>query len=55
MKNELWFENLTTGELLNGTHAHKYAMEWYRAGAEVALLNHDPETGEWYEMGRWVH
>jgi hypothetical protein len=52
---ELWYENLETGEIISGPDAHKNAMEWYRAGAEIALVSYSEVSGEWIERGRWVH
>ena len=52
MKNNIYFVNCDTAEL---TDNHDYAMEWYRAGVEVALMSYSATLGEWVERGRWIH
>ena len=48
----LHYQNKTTGELITN---HNTAMEWYRAGDEVALLDFSETLGEWVERGYWAH
>ena len=52
MKTNISYMNCATGEW---TDRHYAAMEWYRAGDEVALVCYSEVLGEWIERGRWVH
>lgn len=52
MKKHITYMNCETGEI---TEIHKDAMEWYRAGVEVALMDYSETLGEWIERGRWIH
>lgn len=52
MKKEINYMNCETGEV---TKLHNEAMEWYRAGAEIALIDYSEVLQEWVERMRWVH
>ena len=52
MKKEINYMNCETGEI---TKLHSEAMEWYRAGAEIALIDYSETLREWVERMRWVH
>ena len=52
MKKPINYMNKSTGEL---TESHAIAMEWYRDGDEVALIDWSDTLGEWIERGYWAH
>lgn len=52
MKKEINYMNCETGEV---TKLHSEAMEWYRAGVEIALIDYSETLQEWVERMRWVH
>lgn len=52
MKTNINYMNKTTGEICD---RHSIAMEWYRAGDEVALITFSEVLGEWVERGYWEH
>lgn len=52
MKKNITYMNCETGEI---TEIHADAMEWYRSGVEVALIDYSETLGEWLERGRWIH
>jgi hypothetical protein len=52
MKRNITYMNCETGEV---TEPHSKAMEWYREGVEIALMDYSEVLGEWIERMRWVH
>ena len=50
--NTIYYVNKTTGE---ATPDMKLAMQWYREGDEVALLDWSESREEWLERGYWAH
>ena len=50
--NTIYYMNKTTGE---ATSDMKLAMQWYREGDEVALLDWSESREEWLERGYWAH
>ena len=48
----LHYMNKTTGEI---TLNKDWAMEWYRGGDEVALMEFSETLGCWVERGYWAH
>ena len=46
------YENKTTGEV---TLQKEQAMDWYRAGDEVALMDWSDTCNGWIERGYWAH
>lgn len=52
MRTNINYMNRATGEV---TDRHYIAMEWYRNGAEVAIITFSEVLGEWIERGYWEH
>ena len=49
---DIYYINDKSGE---ATSNHAEAMEWYRTGAEIALMDYSETLGQWVERLRWVH
>ena len=52
MKREIYYINDKNGE---ATSSHAEAMEWYREGAEIAIMDYSETLEQWVERLRWVH
>ena len=49
---EKYYRNAENGKM---TTDHRWAMEWYRAGADIEIRVLDKATGRYKTKTRWVH
>ena len=49
---QITYMNCTTGEV---TENHSKAMEWYRTGAQIDLIDWSDTLNCWVTRGSWVH
>lgn len=48
---QITYMNCTTGEI---TENHREAMEWYRTGVEIDLIDWSDVLNCWVKRGSWV-
>ena len=49
---EKYYRNAENGKM---TTDHRWAIEWYRAGADIEIRVLDKRTGRYKTKTRWVH